>query len=119
VGSKDAWAVPERTRSPGWAVNVVQKGDTLYATFQVIDEETGLPAWYTATPVASKEMLESNGRYSGAVYESTGPYLAQRKVGKVTIEVIGKHIASVDLVIDGVAMPRKVGHIAGVGRGIS
>ena len=98
-----------------WDVNIVPKGDTLLATFNVKDEQTGLPTWYSAAPVASKEMTDVNGRYTGPVYESTGPYLAQRKVGKVTIEVIGRKIASVDLVIDGEALPRKVGHISGLG----
>ena len=98
-----------------WDVNVVPKGDTLLATFYVKDEETGQPVWYSAAPIASQDPMDANGRYSGPVYESTGPYLAKRRVGKVTIEVIGKQLASVDLVIDGEALPRKVGHVAGIG----
>jgi hypothetical protein len=92
-----------------WDVNIVPKGDTLLATLYVKDEETGLPNWYSAAPVASTELIDANGRYSGPVYESTGPYLAQRKVGKMTIELIGRTIAAVDLTIDGVELPRKVG----------
>jgi len=93
-----------------WDVNIVPKGDTLLATLYVKDEETGLPSWYSAAPVASTEVIDANGRYSGPVYESTGPYLAHRKVGKMTIELIGRTIAAVDLTIDGVELPRKVGN---------
>jgi len=100
----------------GWNVNVVERGDALLATFRVSDEETGQPLWYSAEPIASRELTDANGRYSGPVYEAMGPYPGKRKVGKVTIEVIGKQLASVDLVIDGVELPRKVGPLAGIGR---
>ena len=70
--------------------------------------------WYSAEPIASREALDAYGRYTGPVYESTGPYLERRKVGRVTIELIGGEIASVDLTIDGVELPRRLGHLAGL-----
>jgi len=90
-----------------WEVNILPKGDVLLATFYVKDEDTGQPVWYSAAPVAAKEAIDATGRYSGPVYESMGPYAGRRKVGRVTIETIGK-LASVELVMDGYPGGRSV-----------
>lgn len=65
----DLWFTPAES---GWGVNLVEQGDTAFATLFVYDAQNR-PHWYTASQLTAST---SGGRpaWSGALEESTGPY---------------------------------------------
>jgi hypothetical protein len=113
-GSKtDLWWNPAES---GWGVNIIEQGDTLFATMFVYDAE-GRPHWYSASNLAygpgapPDAASDSKGRYAGALQESTGPYfgtsfnpsaVTRREVGTMTIEFFGSDTAYLDYNVNGV-----------------
>jgi hypothetical protein len=106
----DLWWIPAES---GWGVNVIEEGDTLFATFFVYDAN-GRAKWYSASLFFSGNSpnLDGSGRYTGTVYESTGAFfganafdpnaVVRRPVGTATFEVIGNRTAWLDYSINGI-----------------
>lgn len=112
----DLWWDPKES---GWGLNVIEQGDTLFATLYVYDA-TGKPKWYSASNLAfagrNDGNIDSSGRFTGALYESTGPWFAGafnpanvqgRQVGTMTFEVYGNRTGFLDFTADGVTVTRK------------
>jgi hypothetical protein len=97
----------------GWGLNLVGQGDTLFGTMFVYDA-TQRSKWYSASALTLSGGLNDRywpGRYTGDLYESTGPSFAsgsfnantvtRRKVGTMTVEFSGPATAGVTYTIDG------------------
>lgn len=63
----DIWYTPAE---PGWGVNLVQSDTFMFATFFVFGQG-GTPTWYTG-----QLNRDGAGKWSGALYASTGTYFA-------------------------------------------
>lgn len=116
--STDLWLAPGES---GWGLNIVEQGDTLFGTLFVYDAQ-GRSRWYSASNLVYEQCApadaasDCNGRYRGALVESTGPYFGtsfnsaavqRRQVGTMTFETYGNNTAYVEYSIDGVTVPRK------------
>jgi hypothetical protein len=113
----DLWWDPNES---GWGLNVIEQGDTLFATLYVYDA-MGRPKWYSASNLAfvgrNDGNVDSSGRFTGPLYESTGPWfgagtfnsatVTARQVGTMTFEVYGDRTGFLDFTADGVTVTRK------------
>lgn len=112
----DLWWVPTES---GWGVNIIEQGEILFATIFTYDAQ-GRARWYSASSVAFQQRgqaVDSTGIYSGAVYESTGPYfgtsfnasaVTRRVVGSMSFDVYGNRTGLLDLTINGTTLTRKL-----------
>jgi hypothetical protein len=67
----DMWFVPAES---GWGLNVIEQGDTIFATLFVYDSQ-GRARWYVASNLMKQgESSDGQVAYSGALAEATGPY---------------------------------------------
>jgi hypothetical protein len=66
----DGWWNPDQS---GWAFNVQQSGATLVAVWSVYGANAK-PTWYTLQPGAWVRDVDHNLRYTGIIYQTTGPY---------------------------------------------
>jgi hypothetical protein len=112
----DLWWVPAEN---GWGLNIIEEGDVLFGTLFVYDA-AGEPHWYSASDLTysppSGSPTDSNGVYTGALYESTGPYfgtsfnaaaVTRRQVGTMRFESFGNNTAYLDYTADGVTVTHK------------
>lgn len=105
----------------GWGLNVIEQGDIIFGTLFVYDSE-GRPRWYSASNLAYSPGAppdagsDSRGRYSGALFESTGPFFGtsfnpaavdRRQVGTMMVEFFGDDTAYLDYNVGGVTVMRK------------
>jgi hypothetical protein len=112
----DLWWVPAES---GWGINMIEQGEILFATIFTYDAQ-GRAKWYSASSLAfigRGPAVDSTGVYSGAVYETTGPWfgtafnpsaVTRRSVGSMTFDVYGNRTGFVDLGINGQSIARKV-----------
>jgi hypothetical protein len=112
----DLWWVPSES---GWGVNIIEQGDVLFTTFFVYDAN-GRAKWYSASLfyAGNSPNVDASGRYTGTVYESSGPYfggstfnpnlVTRRAVGTATLEVIGNRTGWLDYSINGVTERKTV-----------
>jgi hypothetical protein len=115
----DLWFPPNES---GWGVNVVEQGDTLFATLFVYDAQRQ-SHWYVASALA-RSAARADGTYvfSGPLYESTGPYfgtnpfnpaaVTRRQVGTMTFDVRDRNTASLIYTVDGVSVTKTVNRFA-------
>lgn len=114
----DLWFPPDES---GWGVNIVEQGDTIFATLFVFDPQ-GRPHWYVASAL-TRSAPTSDGRYvfSGPMYETTGPYfgaafnpdaVTRRQVGSMTFDVRDRSSALLSYTADGVAVTKTVNRYA-------
>ena len=110
----DLWFPPDES---GWGLNVVEQGDTIFATIFVYDAQ-GRPHWYVASSLA-RSAGTVDGRYvfSGPLYETTGPYfgaafnpsaVTRREVGSMAFDVRDRSSAVLNYSVDGVAVTKAV-----------
>jgi hypothetical protein len=114
----DLWFNPQES---GWGLNIVEQGDTLFGTLFVYDAQ-GRARWYSASNLTYEQCAppdaasDCNGRYRGALVESTGPYfgtsfnpaaVTRRQVGTISLDTFGNNTAYADITIDGMTMTRK------------
>lgn len=109
----DLWFPPNES---GWGVNVVEQGDTIFATIFVYDPQ-GASHWY----VASELTRSTSGAFTGALFESTGPYfggsfnpsaVTRRQVGTMTFDVRDRASATLSYTVDGVSVTKSVSRFA-------
>ena len=106
---------------PGWGLNIIEQGDTLFGTLFVYDAQ-GRPRWYSASNLQYEQCAppdaasDCRGRYRGALVESTGPYFGtafnpaavqRRQVGTMSIAFYGDNFAVLDYSVDGVSVANK------------
>src|SRR5205814_4293363 len=107
----------------GWGLNLLAQGDTMFATLFAYDANRR-PKWYSASELTYRAMTgtDERGRYSGALFESTGPWfgaaafdakaVARRQVGTMSMELLGPDTARVTYTIDGVTVKKDLNPFA-------
>jgi hypothetical protein len=105
----------------GWGVNILDQGDTLFATLFVYDAQ-GRPHWYSASElhlVGGQFSVEPS--YVGALYESTGPYFGtsfnansvnRRQVGTMSFQAHADGTGLLTYGVDGVGVSKTVRRFA-------
>ena len=70
----------------GWGANIIQQGDTIFATLFVYDASRQ-PTWFVAPSVP----LQSDGSFTGTLYQTTGTYFFQKPyvASSVTTTAVG------------------------------
>jgi hypothetical protein len=105
----DLWFPPDES---GWGVNILEQGDTIFATLFVYDAQ-GRPRWYSA----SNLQRVSGDAYVGQLVESTGPYfgtsfnpaaVTRRVVGTMSFTVQPDGTAQLTYGVDGVGVSKVV-----------
>jgi hypothetical protein len=116
----DMWFVPAES---GWGLNVIEQGNTLFATLFVYDAQRR-PRWYVASELTETDQGDfSEGRtvYSGALFESTGPYfgtafnpsaVARREVGRMSFQIQSDGTAELAYTVDGMQVTKQVQRFA-------
>ena len=88
----DLWWNPDES---GWGVNVIQQGNTVFATFFVYDAN-GRAHWYVASAMVAPSASATGATFMGDLFESRGPYFAVpfnpsavtlTRVGTATLQV--------------------------------
>ena len=112
----DLWIAPGES---GWGLNLIGQGDILFGTLFVYDGARRAK-WYSASSLAYSGATnpDSLGRYSGALYESSGPSFAspsfspnevtRRQVGTMSVEFQGSRAANITYTIDGTSVSKQV-----------
>lgn len=114
----DLWFPPDES---GWGVNIIEQGDTIFATLFVFDVQ-GRPHWYVASSLA-RSSPASDGRYAftGPLYETAGPYfgnafnpavVTRRQVGSMTFDVRDRSSATLSYTADGTSVTKTVSRYA-------
>ena len=97
---------------PGWGVNILEQGDTIFATLFVYDAQ-GRPRWYSA----SNLHRITGDAFVGEVVESSGPYfgtsfnpaaVTRRVVGTMSFAVRADGTAQLTYGVDGVGVSKVV-----------
>ncbi|MGE5094578.1 MAG: hypothetical protein ACM3SO_05530 [Betaproteobacteria bacterium] len=113
------WFVPSEF---GWGLNVIEQGDTIFATLFVYDPQ-GKPRWYVASDLTrSGTTSDGTAVNSGPLYEATGPYFGapsfdpsavnRRQVGTMSFQVRTPGTASLTYTVDGVSVTKTVTNFA-------
>jgi hypothetical protein len=114
----DMWFLPSES---GWGLNVIEQGDTLFATLFVYDPQRR-PRWYVASQLTQQgDVSDGTASYEGALYEETGPYfagafdpvtVAARQVGTMSFRVHDDGTAELGYTVDGVLVSTHVQRFA-------
>jgi hypothetical protein len=106
----DMWFVPAES---GWGLNVIEQGDTLFATLFVYDAQRR-PRWYVASSLRQLGNPSDGGAtYSGPLYESTGTYfgtafsasaVTRREVGQMLFQALPDGRGFLSYSVDGIAV---------------
>jgi hypothetical protein len=106
------------TDEAGWGVNLIEQGDSIFATLFVYDAQ-GRPHWYSASQLV-RDGAYYGANWNGALYESTGPYfgtsfnaaaVTRRQVGTMgfTITDSGGYVR---YTVDGISVERNLKRFA-------
>lgn len=109
------WYIPGEN---GWGVNIIEEGDTIFATLFVYDPQ-GRPKWYVASQLTqSGTTSDGTAINSGELYEATGPYfgassfnpaaVTRRRVGTMSFQVRAPGSAALTYTVDGVSVTKAV-----------
>jgi len=114
----DLWFPPDES---GWGVNIVEQGDTLFATLFVYDQQ-GASHWYVASALTrSAPRADGTFTFTGPLFEATGPYfgrafnpnlVTRRQVGTMTLDLRNRATALLSYTADGVAVTKTVSRFA-------
>ena len=109
----DLWWNPAED---GWGVNVIQQGDTLFATFFVYSP-SGSPSWYVASGVSFTGVQAGAPTFSGLLYQTGGPWFGGpwdpaartlRQVGTATFSFTSVVAGTLTYSVDGVTVNKNV-----------
>jgi len=112
----DLWIAPGES---GWGLNLLGQGNTLFGTLFVYDS-TRRAKWYSASELTyvGATNPDSLGKYTGPLYESTGPgfgeatfnqnTVTRRQVGTMTVEFQGSRAANITYTVDGTSVSKQV-----------
>lgn len=108
----DLWFAPGE---PGWGLNVIEQGDTIFASLFVYDTQ-GRPRWYSASNLRQQgDSADGDVTYAGPLTESTGPSfgasfdstaVTRRTVGQMTFRARPDGQASLSYSVDGVQVSK-------------
>ena len=114
----DMWFIPAES---GWGLNVIEQGDTLFATLFVYDSARR-PRWYVASELAQQgDAADGRVTYSGALNEATGPYfggafspaaVVPRQVGQMSFQARPDGTGTLTYAIDGIQVTKQVQRFA-------
>jgi hypothetical protein len=104
----DLWYIPAES---GWGVNVIQQGNKLFATLFVYGTDQ-TARWYVASDLTGS----SNTAFSGALYQTSGPYFGVGwtvggpavQVGTMTFNFNTPTTASLTYSVNGVTVNKAV-----------
>jgi len=109
----DLWYIPAES---GWGANVVQQGNTMFVTLFVYGPNNQ-PTWYVASAV-TQTGGSSSGTFTGALYQTTGPYFAGgsfnpsnvgvTQVGELTFNGSGSNAATLTYTVSNVPVTKNV-----------
>jgi len=103
----------------GWGVNIVEQGDTIFATLFVYDAQ-GKSHWYVASALTQSGSGLS-AIYSGPLNETTGPYFGTsfnpasvtiRQVGTMSLQLVDQGSAVLNYSVDGISVTKRVTRFA-------
>jgi hypothetical protein len=112
----DLWFPPNEA---GWGLNLIEQGDTAFATLFVYDAQNR-PRWYSASHLLA-ETREGRPSWSGSLEESTGPYfgaafnasqVTRRAVGTMTLILRESGEMSLTYTVNGVNVVKTVSRFA-------
>jgi hypothetical protein len=108
-------------RESGWGLNVIEQGDTLFATLFVYDAQRR-PRWYVASSLTQQgDAADGRVTYTGALFESTGPYfgtafnpsaVTRREVGQMSFQASADGLGYLAFTVDGVRVDKVVQRFA-------
>jgi hypothetical protein len=114
----DMWFLPQES---GWGLNVIEQGDTIFATLFVYDAQRR-PRWYVASSLAQQnDPADGTATYNGALREATGPYfggafdpatVVPRQVGQMSFQARPDGTGFLNYTIDGVQVIKQVQRFA-------
>lgn len=107
LDQSDMWSA---NGEPGWAIQLVQRGDAIFATMYVYGH-SGQPTFYTATLESTQSLT-----WSGDLIATTGPWfgampfnpalVTRRIVGTMTWTATGTYTGTLDYSVDGLAVSK-------------
>lgn len=109
----DLWWNPAED---GWGVNVIQQGDTLFATLFVY-APSGAASWYVASGATFTGRQAGALVFSGKLYQTTGPWfggafnpaaVAVREVGTATFAFSTPVAGTLSYSVDGVTVNKDI-----------
>jgi hypothetical protein len=109
----DLWWNPAEN---GWGVNVIQQGDTLFATLFVYSS-SGSASWYVASGATFTGQQGSAPVFSGPLYQTNGPWfggafdpaaVGLRQVGSATFTFTSIVAGTLSYSVDGVTINKNV-----------
>jgi hypothetical protein len=110
----DLWLVPTE---PGWGLNVVNQGDTIFASLYVYGGDT-LPRWYFASDLRGS----GGNNFTGTLYRSQGSSFASPwnpaqftggiPVGSMTLNFSTATTATLSYTVDGIAVTKNISRFA-------
>lgn len=109
----DLWWNPAED---GWGVNVIQQGDTLFATFFVYSA-SGAPSWYVASGATFTGLQAGAPAFSGPLYQTGGPWFGGawdpaartlRQVGSATFTFTSVVAGTLSYSVNGVTVNKNV-----------
>lgn len=109
----DLWWNPNES---GWGVTITHQNEILFLTFFVYGS-VGKAAWYGAPNVPYTRSTSFGSEYSGALYQTTGPWLGAffdsktvggRQVGTVTFTETSVSTAVLSYTVDGVQVSKAI-----------
>jgi hypothetical protein len=109
------WFVPTES---GWGLNVIEQGDTIFATLFVYDTQ-GRPHWYVASRLARSETTpDGTAANIGPLYEASGTWFGApsfdssavhyRQVGMMSFQVGAPGTALLSYTIDNITVTKHV-----------
>jgi hypothetical protein len=109
----DLWWNPAEN---GWGVNVIQQGDTLFATLFVYSP-SGTASWYVASGATFTSQQGSVRAFSGKLYQTSGPWfggafnpgaVGVREVGTATFAFSTVVAGTLSYSVDGVTVNKNI-----------
>ena len=108
------WFIPAES---GWGVNIVQQGRTMFVTLFVYGTDNR-PIWYVGSDISHTSTEGSTAVYSGALYQTTGPYFGSgtfnagsvgvAQVGTMTLRASTSIAAQLSYTVNGVSVTKNI-----------
>lgn len=109
----DLWWNPAES---GWGVNIIQQGDTIFATFFVYDANMRAH-WYVASDMRATQSSADTATFTGTLYETQGPYfgvsfspsaVALTQVGTATLQFGLPNNATLSYNVNGTPVTKQI-----------
>ena len=117
--STDNSDIYNATNEDGWAVELTQQGDAVFATIYTYDADN-LPIFYTASLVFAGANASGNALWTGDLYVTTGPWFGAQfdrsklhytKVGTMTYLQQFTESGSLTFTVNGVTVTKQISRV--------